>query len=233
MGSQAQAAFVVSGAKWGPSQTFGTTGGVVTYSFMGAGLDMSAEGAGLSVDLATFMPVGYKAAIVAAFNAWSAVADITFVEVADSNTAFNAPGSSGDIRIGGHVFDGPGGVLAHGYFPQVGAPSFAGDIHFDAADTWKIGFGGGGFDIFQVAAHEIGHAIGLSHDTLGGSLMSPFYSEAFLGLQANDIAGAQFIYGAARPSAVPEPASMAVWSLAAIGVVVSRRKQRSTKAIAC
>jgi hypothetical protein len=155
------------------------------------------------------MPVGFKTAIKAAFAAWSAVANITFVEVPDNGVAFNGAEALGDIRIGGHAFDGANGVLAHAYFPPDNGTTAAGDIHFDTGETWKIGFGGAGFDIFQVAAHEIGHAIGLDHTSVAGSLMNPFYTEAFSGPRADDIAGAQFIYGAAAP--VPLPAS--VWFL--------------------
>ena len=81
------------------------------------------------------MPGAYKAEIISALSAWSAVADITFVEVADSGHAYNAAGAAGDIRFGGHVFDGAGGILAHGFFPPVNGVSAAGDIHFDVADA--------------------------------------------------------------------------------------------------
>lgn len=202
--------------KWGPA-AFGT-GATVTYSYMGAGIAMDS---GFSVGLGSFMPAGYKTAMEAAFAAWSAVADITFVEVADSGTAWNAVGASGDIRIGGHTFDGAGGTLAHGYFPPANGASAAGDIHFDSGDAWKIGFGGPGFDIFQVMAHEIGHAIGLSHTGVAASLMNPFYTEAFAGPQADDIAGAVFIYGSPS-SAVPEPSSLYLFGFVAVGLIARR-----------
>ncbi|MEQ9408765.1 MAG: matrixin family metalloprotease [Fuerstiella sp.] len=214
--------FVLTGnsGKWGPSSTYGTTGGVVSYSYMAGGLGM--DNSETSVDLGSFMPAGYKAAIAAAFAAWSAVADISFVEVADSGHDWNAAGASGDIRIGAHKFDGAGGTLAHGYWPPPNGTSAAGDIHFDSEETWKIGFGGAGFDVFQVMAHEIGHAIGLSHTGVANSLMNPFYTESFSGLQADDIAGAQFIYGAA--TAVPEPSGLAMFGVFAIGVLGYRRR---------
>lgn len=92
----------------------------------------------------------------------------------------------------------------------------AGDIHFDTADTWKIGFGGAGFDIFQVMAHEIGHAIGLDHTGVSGSLLEPFYSEAFSGPQAEDIAGAQAIYGAPQDVFEPDTTLLMMLSFAMI-----------------
>ena len=214
--------------KWG-APGFGTPGGIVTWSLMGTGVDLSSESAGVNTALSAFMPAGFKAEIEAAFGAWSSVADITFMEVADLGEAFDTSGGSGDIRIGGHAFDGSGGTLAHGYFPPVNGVTAAGDIHFDIAETWKIGFGGGGFDIFQVAAHEIGHAIGLHHTGVASSLMNPFYSEAFTGLQADDIAGAQFIYGPAV-TAVPEPRTIMLLGIGVLGMLGygwRRRKQPS------
>lgn len=215
--------------KWGPAAM--GTGATVYYSYASIAYP-TVEPGGPIVPLHTFMPGGaaaIEAAIDAAFDAWSAVADITFIEVADSGDPFNAAGATGDIRIGGHAFDGASGELAHGYFPPANGNSAAGDIHFDIAETWKFGFGGAGFDIFQVAAHEIGHAIGLDHTAVPGSLMNPFYTEAFAGLQADDIAGAQFIYGP-RPGAVPEPGTLSI--LVASGLVAmafGARRHRSKR----
>jgi hypothetical protein len=176
---------------------------------------------GFSTALSGFMPAGFKPLIVSAFSAWSAVANIQFAEVTDSGSAFNAGGAAGDIRIAGHPFDGAGSILAHGFFPPVNGVTAAGDIHLDKDDTWKIGFGGPGFDIFQVAAHEIGHAIGLGHTSVPASLMNPSYTEAFLGLQADDIAGALFIYG---PAAVPEPATISLLGIGLLALVFSRKR---------
>lgn len=169
------------------------------------------------------MPVGFLSQIQDAFNAWSAVANITFTQITDDGAAFNAATTSGDIRLGGHAFDGAGGILAHGFFPPVNGATAAGDIHFDTADAWKTSFGGGGFSIFQVAAHEIGHALGLDHTAVPSSLMNPFYTEAFSGPQADDIAGARFIYG----SNVPEPTSL---SLLAIGLWGFARRRQGLQA---
>lgn len=199
--------------KWG-SPVMGT-GATVTWSYLPNGGACGGEGCAIS-HLSGFMPVGYQTAVNNAFAAWSAVANINFVHVV---------GGPGDIRLGMHTFDGPGGVLAHGYYPPVNGGGLAGDIHFDQADLWKLGFGGPGFDLFQVLAHEIGHAIGLAHSGVPSSLMNPFYTEAFSGLRPDDIAGAQFIYGR-RPQQVPEPSALFLAGLALAGLALSRRAAR-------
>ena len=216
-----------SPGKWGPA-AFGT-GATVTWSLMGDGVDLSGESAGISVALSSFMPTGFETAVMGAFDAWAAIADLTFLQVTDFGEAFNAPQQSGDIRLGGHAFDGQNGVLAHAYLAPSNGISAAGDIHFDTAENWKIGFSGAGFDIFQITAHEIGHAIGLDHTTVAASLMNQFYTEAFSGPQADDIAGAQFIYGA-NLSAVPLPAALPLFgsAIAMIGFVGLRRKRKAT-----
>jgi hypothetical protein len=211
--------------KWGPA-AFGT-GATVTYSFMATGVSCAGEFGGCSISHINTLNAGASAAFAAAFAAWAAVADLTFIEVADDGAAWNDPTTSGDIRIGAHAFDGAGGTLAHGYYPPANGTSAAGDIHFDTAELWKIGFGGPGFDVFQVAAHEIGHAIGLGHEEDVVALMNPFYTEAFSGPQADDIAGAVYIYGkATTPPPTPEPSSLMTLGLALMGIAVAARKLR-------
>jgi hypothetical protein len=220
-------AFVLSGTtpgKWG-SPVMGT-GATVTWSLIQTGTSCASapEPAGCTTtSFADAMPVGWQSAVTAAFAMWSSVANLTFIQVADDGAAFNAPTTSGDIRLGLHSIDGAFGVLAHGYYPPANGLSASGDIHFDIAETWKIGFGGPGFDITQVLAHELGHALGLDHTTVPNSLMDPFYSEAFLGPQADDIAGMQAIYGrAVQP--VPEPGALALVALALLGLIATRRR---------
>jgi hypothetical protein len=219
--------------KWG-NPILGT-GAVVTWSLMPTGTSCAAEFAGCTMSaLGSFGPslAVWRSEIIAAMAAWSAVADLTFVEVPDLGEPFNAAGQlSGDLRFGGHFFDGPFNVLAHGFYPPANGASAAGDMHFDTGDCWENVFDGTGdgcFSIFQVAAHELGHALGLDHTGVPNSLMNPIYSEAFSGPQADDIAGMRFLYGQAQTPggpAVPEPATMLLLgSGLALGAFRKRRQ---------
>ncbi|KAK3606464.1 hypothetical protein CHS0354_041410 [Potamilus streckersoni] len=89
-------------------------------------------------------------------------------------------------------FDGDGGVLAHATLPTDG------EIHFDDEEMWLLGqeAQSKGAELYIVAAHEIGHALGLDHTKVQGALMAPMYVySSNLQLHSDDISGIQFLYG--------------------------------------
>ena len=173
-GIEGAAQFVLSGGQW-PN-----TG--ITYS-VGPGT------ADLSFD-------SENALIAQAFGLWSNVARVKPAEVAAGGMMHQSWGSfnHGDA----FPFDGPGGVLAHCFYPPpVNANPIAGDCHYDDSETWvSPGFGGAGIDMVTVAAHEIGHGLGLQHSADPNSIMAPFYTGRRAYLSSDDIAGIVNLYSA-------------------------------------
>ncbi|XP_070554810.1 matrix metalloproteinase-19-like [Ptychodera flava] len=132
-----------------------------------------------------------KAAIERAFKHWADVTPLSFTEVnggeADILIEFAAGVHSDGFAA---KFDGPGGVLAHAYFPE------SGDAHFDDDETFTVN-SHEGINLDFVAAHEFGHSLGLAHSSVPGALMAPFYSgyDPDFSLPQDDISGIQALYG--------------------------------------
>lgn len=141
-------------------------------------------------------------AIEQAFALWSAETTLCFRRVAlnaapDIIIRFVA----GDHQDGA-PFDGPGGTLAHAFFPPVppNPPQpIQGDAHFDEAETWSVTLPipAGSFDLVMLAAHEFGHSLGLGHSTVPDAIMRPFFGSGTSQrrLTSDDIAGILNIYG--------------------------------------
>jgi len=143
--------------------------------------------------------------IVRAFNEWAKYAKLTFTPTSNSTdnrtiAVLFASGAHGDA----YPFDGPGGVLAHTFYPVPSNPEpIAGDMHFDNDESWHIG---ADVDVFSIALHETGHALGLGHSDTPGDVMYPYYSQ-HTGLAPNDISAILQIYAAQDGTPNPNPTS--------------------------
>ncbi|XP_007245967.4 matrix metalloproteinase-20 isoform X2 [Astyanax mexicanus] len=130
-----------------------------------------------------------------AFKLWSDVVPLRFVRVnhskADIVITFTRK-EHGDF----FAFDGPKGVLAHAFEPGEG---MGGDMHFDDDELWTVGNRKSvGYNLFTVAAHELGHSLGLSHSKDPSALMFPkytFLNAATYKLPEDDTLGIQALYG--------------------------------------
>lgn len=130
-----------------------------------------------------------------ALNLWSEASPLTFTKVDSRNARVDIEIDFVKFYHGdGISFDGPGGILAHAFFPGSG-----GDVHFDVDEPWTSRSYHGA-NLLQVAIHELGHSLGLSHSDNLASAMAPFYRkwEPQIQLHADDIAGIRHLYGARR-----------------------------------
>ena len=138
--------------------------------------------------------------LAAALQMWSRESSLRFTEL----TGKEAP--KADIQVffysgphyDGYPFDGYGTVLAHAFFPGSGR---GGDAHFDADEVWTTEertVSKYRASVFAVAIHEFGHSLGLSHSSVEGSLMYPWYSmeiPADARLPLDDRIAIQHLYG--------------------------------------
>lgn len=176
-------------------------------SSMHAFADIVAASPGVSADAA-------RRELRAAFAAWEAAANISFVEVSDPREA-NIVAGAQDFPTG-RAFTNLS-VSSHGVLPvakALGGPAPSpepGDSGASGAFSpieqsyvclnpgmrWKAGFDGdlNVYDLRHTFTHEIGHAIGLDHPGSSGAIMAYRYDERVRELQPSDIAAVQRLYG--------------------------------------
>jgi hypothetical protein len=141
-----------------------------------------------------------------AFDLWAAQTPLSFTEAASQGEADIVIGWASGDHGDGDPFDGPGDVLAHASFPNPYDDSQV-FLHFDDDERW-VNSDRQNVDLLTVAAHEIGHTLGLAHSSEFNALMYPSYSGPHRFLDEDDIAGVQALYGAeSDPAPAPETPS--------------------------
>lgn len=134
---------------------------------------------GLSFDKA-------KSLVSSALGVWAQYAPLNFQEVQDPDD-----GDAVDIYVQSDRIDGRGGTLAFAYFPTFG------DITFDNTERWTD------TKFLETAVHELGHSLGLGHESDVSAIMNPVLDNKFAGKDApfllqDDINGIRYLYGSGR-----------------------------------
>ncbi len=196
--------YAVTGNAW-PNPQF------VTISFVPDGTNLGGVTSNLSsaFNASQYLngsgAANWKSQILKAAQVWAQQTNINFEVINDDGAASGSGNyqqgdpNMGDIRVGGYNFGN--GTLAMAYQPpRTNNYSIAGDIVFNTGQTWREGTT---YDLFTVAMHEFGHALGLDHsNSAGANAMYPSYNGAKSGLASDDVSGIRAIYssGAARGS---------------------------------
>ncbi|HYH36756.1 MAG TPA: M10 family metallopeptidase C-terminal domain-containing protein [Azospirillum sp.] len=187
------------------------SGAAVSYSFMELAPSYTSTS-----DRTGFAPLSgtQRDAVRQAFAAWSAAANIFFVETSDSANS----GQGGSIRIGTNR---QSSSAAYAYYPTGSLYDGGGDIYLSNSTATNANPTQGSYGYLTIL-HEIGHAIGLKHpgnyNATGGGGEAPYLPAAednyrytimsynrhpSLGLNGlatgpalYDIAAVQYLYGA-------------------------------------
>jgi len=129
-----------------------------------------------------------------AFSLWQNVCNLKFERVFDGSQVMNIAFLTDDEKQNAEINcpyklnNKKSGTLAHGFYP--GNSTLSGDLHFDN-ERWsdqKTVSGDGKFNLFSVTVHDIGHCIGLFHNTEDkDSVMQPIYNPGFSVENKNNI----------------------------------------------
>lgn len=131
--------------------------------------------------------------ILRAFQQWAREASINVGYRSDVGEAFGISGPTqgdsrfGDIRIGAIPMASDTLAVTLRHDPVVSG-TWAGDILFNSKATFR-----NVTELYSVALHEIGHALGLSHSTAAASVMNPSCINSRLTTQ--DISNLRSLYG--------------------------------------
>jgi hypothetical protein len=157
----------------------------------------------------------FESAFLSAAQDWEAASDFDFALNADDQPACDRDFfGAGELELGaefesrdcGGDFLGDDTLAVTMYETAGGEFARAAMIFNDALD-WTIY---DGFwdpdepDFRRVALHELGHWLGLDHESGAAAIMQPFAS-SIDALTGDDVAGVRFLYGPSGPTGPPPP----------------------------
>ena len=159
--------------------------------------------------------ITWNTAFIAAMNDWNEQTSFNFILRADNrdpcaDDGLNSVDFSDDL-CGAEFGDTTLAVTVRKFTPSVlGGPAISEaniivnkNEKFDIYDGNLVRFGSTSFDFRRIALHELGHVIGLDHETTNSAIMAPSIGNLDR-LQADDIAGAEALYDGAINCAVSE-----------------------------
>ncbi len=186
-------AFEIDGSKW-------PTGEIEFY------VDMNGTAAS---------GIAWNTAFIAAINDWNAATSFNFIVREENRDPCLDDGlNSVDFRAdfcGSSFGNSTLAIAVRRFSPAVlGEPAIVEanividqNKEFNVFDGNIVQFGISGVDLRRVALHELGHVIGLDHETSNLAIMAPSISNLDR-LQADDIAGAEILYDGTINCAVTE-----------------------------
>ena len=149
----------------------------------------------------------YDTAFIEAMNKWNGLSNFSF---ASNTSTYVDPCNSvsSPDYLNGYNFSSDdcgrgwgGSTLAVCWMWYSGSTRLDTDVVFNSNRSWGVhdGTTTSPYDFKRVAVHEVGHALGLGHETTNTAIMNPYYSTTIIGPQTDDINGLVALYGATSP----------------------------------